>query len=730
MDDIDDEMISPPSTPGIIEFVDINEDCLEFIFRFLSLTDLNSIRATCQNLDAVVNIMPHYHRHFKSLNIAKMAKHYLIDIGNINGYLTRYGAYIEHIDFDNVETNMTSGIVNEIFSYIASNRMDALKSLKIYNVNLTAGTISKPSIQELFKRLTKFEINFQCDWAKMFPMCPNLETLIINNRGGKYPINLSYVFPKLKAFQLINFSNNVLVSLPLEQFARTHNNLTTLSLSLASASRLDINFIRHLKVLEELQLDISQVNRLPFSWSVYVSSSAAHPMSGLTKLKKVHIMHGGRDIFLPFIRNSTAAETLEHLAISYCPVSESLIEGLSRFRKLRYLSLNRDNVHTLPTTDVDMASVASNQIWERLRQLNAVTELHIANIHNRLWIPKFMNNLVLNNLAITKLILKDCCLNATSTIAYLSTLHNLQCLELRTKFIALNIEAIVNAIDWPSLKHLTQMKELDLSVISVRASPTKFLINFLNNLGSTDTLKQLRWHCTTTDATDALFQAIRNFSNLEIIIIDRLTRIKNSHMKLLNMKGIKEFSVKFKTGYGRDLSVNSFIDLVQRNPRLELLQWVNYSDPKSNRFDAVFYNNLVDIVKNRIENRHLRITCFPLSVTIPHYSSNKKFVEFINFISDVEAQPNPFHNLLQFIQLNAIPQNLLQLQQQIQLLPQQNPIPAIPQLPLPLPQNLAPPVQLMQQSIQQLQQSIQQVEQSFQQLQQTIQQWQPPNPNP
>lgn len=198
--------------PSTFKLMGLNDDCLLHLFRFLPLTDLNSIGLNCHRLRALVDMTCIHHRQNKCFDVTKIAERYLNyrnfnhSMKHINGYLNKFGKIIEHVDFENEFINVPSDIVNEIFAFIVMFCSDALKSLKLSNTGLNSKSILK--FRKIFGDLTKLELRNQQKLTRILPICSNLNTLSIQVTAN-YPIILNYKFPMLKIFQFIKCHTNL-----------------------------------------------------------------------------------------------------------------------------------------------------------------------------------------------------------------------------------------------------------------------------------------------------------------------------------------------------------------------------------------------------------------------------------------------------------------------------------------------------------------------------------------
>lgn len=108
--------------------------------------------------------------------------------------------------------------------------------------------------------------------------------------------------------------------------------------------------------------------------------------------------------------------------------------------------------------------------------------------------------------------------------------------------------------------------------------------------------------------------------------------LKNAHFEMIeNFNRIKRLHIY--VDIGNDSFDQYIIDLVRRNSTLEEFIWIHHPfSAKAERFPfgVELYDQLVSIVKNRGDNRKLVVEFCPNFATIPHYSSEMKFVQIRN----------------------------------------------------------------------------------------------------
>lgn len=616
-----------------IELLDLNDDCLLAVLRKLSLNNLNSTGLTCRRLRCLVNMTYKHHDQIQCFDVRKMAFYFRNSnsddirkrdpkydhqwIQNINGYLNKFGKIIEKIEFNELgPISIPSEFTNEILTFILGFCSNALKSVKLHHINILPKSIS--NAQEIFSHLTKLDDNEHLNWVTILPMCRNLETLLLEFPEAEAVLNLNYDFPKLKTF---HFKFNL--SLPsrkrsrhrlfkhfpvLENFIRRHQNLNKLSINHGSWLEFKMSTIVGLNDLRELCISAPQ--------AIYPSPTYA--------LRKFEVQWIDAPKCVQLLQNTT--ETMEHLALGTFNVDQIFIDALSRFRNLHYLKWHfSGNGNEISFTKIR---------WEPLRRLNFITELDVAvyvpprfGVINNTIVSKLMDNLILNNFILKKLTLEISNLDRFSDISQLIHLESFYLtirvgstrLHTLTENAKILDEISYRHVDWESFGRLTKIKDFHLCILKRSVFTNQIITNFLNNLGSRDALQKIHLNSelniqNTTDCE--IFQAIRNFPNLENLelynslhfhSIHSTPKIQNSKFDMLNsLTQMKRLICCHSHVILHNVDV---INFVKRNPRLSAFVWCDEFVGNGKDWSDVvgLREKLADVVKNRKDNRHLRV---------------------------------------------------------------------------------------------------------------------------
>lgn len=677
--------------PRNLKLIDLNEDCIVAIFRYLPLLDLNAIGLTCHHFNRLATTVYAYHNKFKQFNVAKMAGRYECDfrlsdgVDAIKQYLKKFGHLIDHVDFNNniFDRHSMPNATKEIFTFITVYGLGILKSLRMRHMDLDEVAISRAHL--IFNHLLKLNVDDRLNWTEIFPMCLKLQELSIKYNAYGYPLDLEYKFDKLKVFKLKVYhrmhpiappaeqGNQVIqpYSLELRKFLMYHINLTVLSINVTST--FDFAIIGLQKQLEELSLYMEQPR---------IEHSYTHPdirsIYSLTNLRKIHINDYSPVIFRDFLLKSMSIDTLEHLTVERCVMDQSFVEGISRFHNLQYLKLVLHTIHdNIP-----------NGVWQKLQQLHRITELSVSGDFQN--ISRFVHSMTGNNETLLRLTIVRCSFDRLFIVG-LAQLVKLQYLyiDVTATTNQLNVppphfgaiqfgfhghghahgHALVhgqppmaveqnaanappNSItpaDWQQLQQLANVRELTMNTMSGCAKL------FLQNLGCRVSLEKFEIHRFYADTE--MLTAIKRFTNLKVLKLDHAIRFNRNHLlELIDdnrnevaglpvaLHRIEEFHFHGQErledqhhmdfiflGEHYSYITNQFIvRLVKHWPTLKRLTWIgnlNSDINKAVKLNAKLYMELVQICRDG--DRKLVVDIRPNPVTVPPcmYTKERHLVE-------------------------------------------------------------------------------------------------------
>lgn len=564
------------------ELLDLNEDCLIQLFRYLPVKSLNATSATCRRFYGIVvkNNLHKYYSNVTYLNIAPMAKRYK---NKVNGddanqkyiancfqqYFKRFGHIIKAIAYDGV---VLKGVENRIFTFIANYCSDDLKTLKIRKASLFSETISNN--RYMFGMLTTLEMDNYLNFSEVLPFCANLEELCLNMTRDQTLSEFAYEFKKLKAFTLHQHNNDTATAARLTEmlnlFFLKNLHLTSLSLSLSSTSLGPLN-IGQLINLKELSLACSAQWNTQSIWN-------------LSKLEKATLRYWSDENFAQFLRESLreSVETLNDLECSDYFFNDEFIEDLSHFQHLRHLTLREPRY----------SENISDNVIVQLHQLNKLISLSMENI------PRAAGTKLISNLTGSHNTLQN--LSWTGRfgdvfVANMALFVNLQTLELVKDDDDIhdpnnNYQDIVN---WQPLQSLIQLKELTIENIEMNSSDGMER-HLINNINSSNTLEMLK--IGKADIDDGCIQAIGRFVNMKELLFETKSLTPTNMNILGQLSQVRKFTVFVHNS--NKICSKSIMDLVANWKSLKHFEWFGGSVID---FDTEIIRDakLTDILKTR-----------------------------------------------------------------------------------------------------------------------------------
>ncbi|XP_037033631.1 uncharacterized protein LOC119072495 [Bradysia coprophila] len=249
-----------------MEFMDMNDDCQEHVFRFLDLTSVCTISDTCRQLRRIAERIFKRHRFYKcqignEVNVKVSSK-----------IIRKIGQYLRslHLEFYPIDPEVyaANGIGCRFLSLLNVSLGQQFCELK-----LSGGEISSFPILRLaptFLKLQKLSIycedsddnSFANDYAASFidlpQLCPNLRVLSIENCALIFAPNPNKSFRHLEALEFHSFGKYYPIAL-LECFLRQNKQLRRLYVDTIvyddSSTYIDLAIVaNNLRGLEELRI--------------------------------------------------------------------------------------------------------------------------------------------------------------------------------------------------------------------------------------------------------------------------------------------------------------------------------------------------------------------------------------------------------------------------------------------------------------------------------------------
>ncbi|KAG4069062.1 hypothetical protein HA402_008373 [Bradysia odoriphaga] len=253
-----------------MEFLDMNDDCLEHVFHFLDLKSVCTISETCKHLRRIAESCFKRHRYYKchignEVNVKEATK----IIRKIGQYLSRL-----HLDFHPIDPEVygENGIGCRFLSLLNSSLGERFCELE-----LSGGEISSFPVLRLAPTFLKLQkLTIYCEYGEdsddnvygkeyaatfidLPQLCPNLRVLSIENCALIFAPNPNKSFRNLEALEFYSFGKYYPIAL-LECFFRQNKQLRKLYFDtivddIFSTTYIDLAIVAdNLRDLEELRI--------------------------------------------------------------------------------------------------------------------------------------------------------------------------------------------------------------------------------------------------------------------------------------------------------------------------------------------------------------------------------------------------------------------------------------------------------------------------------------------
>lgn len=576
MDSFDEK----PKHSANIEFINLNDDCLIAILRYLGVDDLNSIASTCTHLKGLARIVFHLKPANKCFSIRQMIQRHEENAEEeITRYLENFGSMITEITFD--ICNNTSlweqfapiaHFNDPIFEHIMAHCSDGkLESLRLGTIYLSSEVAVRG--HQLFSHLRQFQLKYCENLSEILPWCHNCEKLTI--QGAISVVDLDTHFPALydftlkydQAYAIRAFNGEVAsISPALETFLRRHDRLT--ALELCTPNDMDFMVIGELEQLKRLHL---------YGAIVQMRDDEAAPFH-LPHLNRVILDYDDRNVskFMHKLATTATRDSLEYLKIANCQVGNGFVSDLANFKKLRILKF----IGIKDFTTNGMAGLQQLQSLTKfvMDYFDANTVRHLANLGS----VDSLQSLKINYCPINNEFFEGIC-----------RFRQLRVLKLLEPEIGDFSEEHLAL-----LRHLNQLTKLfvDYDHPNIKV--------FLNHFGSMESLKYLRTSHCPIDVD--FFVSVCRFSHLqtlELMYIQDLTDNLLQHLEMLDE--LDGFNVLVLTGC-RLLTWNGLINLIEKLKKLKLLKVIDLCDGTG--LSLMDYDKLVYICRQ--QNRKIIIEMY------------------------------------------------------------------------------------------------------------------------
>lgn len=480
-----------------IELLDLPDNCLIEIVRRLALHDLASIALTCQRLKAIAERTftaqiadfsfraEIFKRVTSSSDINTTAIH-------IDHCLKQFGHLLTHINYSpsRYVLMLQSGIAESselIFYHLVRHCGATLQSLRVNNWHLIH--LVATDVCDYFHALKKLVLNATSNGLEHYVEL-KIVCIEINVRGSFSDRNVDENFVVSKVITIDLAATDWFDHI--EWFIVQHKELKLIKISAPRSPSLIVTLYRELCFRSTLRASdrIKILNYLRRCRNAYSAQLEPQPICNNFKENINGNCWRQLDGLI-----SAAAGTLEHLEMNSCYVTGFYIQVLAKCRALRTLKLNVTKNYKIRGE------------WSHLEDLKQLSVLHLIDADDI--ITNFLGHL-----------------GSTITLKYLSLTSyssaiGVHALGRFSHLRRLHLKDVANLVgdDFNQLQNLR-------SLVSLKISQGYFCIaQFLQNLGSTQSLKCLEVDKDYLVLCDNIHRILGRFRNLSVLRLGCIQRI-------------------------------------------------------------------------------------------------------------------------------------------------------------------------------------------------------------
>lgn len=363
------------------QLLDLPDDCLIDICRYLPLEDLTSLAVTCTRLHTVGRQTFPLAPGNKYVDVKQMLRTLGANaMEKIERFFQVFGDLLSEISLDltdgenNSNANGDFSSFNEPIFNLVTKHCDEEALTAFRGHGITLRTPNEEKMLRLFGRLktiTLIDCPMAVDALSVSKHCQHL-SLSADTFNDVSDLH----FPQLEGFDIVGYNWPFVAAhnANCAKFLLRHSHLKALNMEICFGTEFDMDVFDELNDLETLSL--FQMNK-PLILS---------PWRNLTKLKALDIVSNGCDA-TKFLQESPAAESLAYLKLTEPILSDDFFRGLSRFKQLRaltfgdcpeltderMLNLNLDELTELELTDPsELTTHGLVEIVSKFRKLTSL----------------------------------------------------------------------------------------------------------------------------------------------------------------------------------------------------------------------------------------------------------------------------------------------------------------------------------------------------------------------
>lgn len=352
---------NPKPNNGQRTLVQLPDDCLLEVFKFVSLDDLCSLYSTCQRFNQIARAAFPSRPESKEWHIVKTDSHFIERTSRI---LRSFGDLmaVVCIQFFKgnalIDENEYRNVYNMLYEYCRETLIGlGMDDIKVH-LSPTAEALMKKVKTLWFENVSRYDEKV----SNVLRECKQLVSLSVHHCHLDFSL---YSFPHLQTLDIVIYASQADSEYQsIDAFFRSHCDIKQLNISIEDLANLygetvDIRFLQHLHCLEGLRIVCPRF---------FIKSYA--PIGCFKDLRRFeYIGRNAHDTEMA-LREFKSAETVTQLRLDHWWFDQKVMDTIGTFRQLRKLHLD---LHDEFQRDVDIKQLLDQLLAMQL----SLTELHL-----------------------------------------------------------------------------------------------------------------------------------------------------------------------------------------------------------------------------------------------------------------------------------------------------------------------------------------------------------------
>lgn len=547
--------ISP--SPSRTEFMDMNDECLLNVFKYLSPHGLNAIASTCTHLRVLARLSFAAEDANKSLDLPLMVKLHLPESqAYIESFLRNFGDLIREMDMP-LAGWLPDDIFNLAVKYCGGGTVE---KLRIHGY--TPNSLQINAAHELFGHLKSIQCKEWVDGNEtdVMAVSKNCNEIIVHPTPGGSATALYDETMRFANLEKVSIFVDFDRQFWLANFLNGHQRLIYLKLDHHHGSCTDPFNLAALWPCKQLQYLVLTGPRFEFT-------KVPIDLPGLKHLQITRLA-GAPDGISKFIKGLLLC-SLQHLVIDDdCLIKSKALQNVNVQTNLQKLVIKVARIPLVP-----------NFKPTELKRLQNLNKFELIFIRNSVGAELYLNNLAATD-TLTELTMRGGIVNA-AFIEALGRLKSLRVLRLR----AIGYARDITAGQWSKFK--------DIETLKIFEYYGGGALRLLQRLGATNSMEGLSMDYGSGAHNKGLLRAIGRFGNLRILEL-KVDSAQSAAAVCSGISALKKLE-QFKLSVYRNCRTTaeqweSLKSLFETMPSLRIIKGVDHMDLKT-------YNDLIDIAR-------------------------------------------------------------------------------------------------------------------------------------